>query len=89
MNHKELKKIIDEHEALIKRKNEMYGDGNIDKIGAPGILTRIEEKTERLKHLIENNINPEEEPIEDTWKDIAGYAIIGLMVQRGKWKDDE
>ena len=86
MNSEELKKICKEIEELLKRKNEMYGDENIVKIGKEGIIVRLTEKIERLKHLLENNINPPEETIEDTWNDIIGYGIIGLMLQRGRWK---
>jgi hypothetical protein len=86
MNFEELHNICKELDELIQKKNKMYGDGNVDKMGKPGVITRIEEKIERLKHLLKTNYNPEEEPIEDTWKDIAGFAIIGLMLERGKWK---
>lgn len=86
MNFKEMKKIMKEMDVLIRRKNQMYGDGNIDVIGQEGIIIRLKEKLERLKHLISTDQDPEEEPTEDTWKDIIGYGIIGLMVNRGKWK---
>ena len=86
MNFEEMEKIMKEMDVLIRRKNEMYGDGNIDTIGQNGIIIRIQEKIERLKHLLENKNNPVEEPLEDTWKDIIGYGIIGLMVNREKWK---
>jgi len=86
MNKEELRKILEEMDALIKRKNEMYGEENIDSIGEEGIVVRLTEKLERLKHLLKNKEDPAEEPIEDTWKDIVGYGIIGLMVRRKKWK---
>lgn len=86
MNLKELNKICRELEELLKKKNEMYGDENVVKIGREGVIVRLIEKVERLKHLIETKKNFTEETIEDTWEDIAGYAIIGLMLERGKWK---
>ncbi|MBI2046889.1 DUF1599 domain-containing protein [Candidatus Pacearchaeota archaeon] len=86
MNNEELNKICKEIEELLKRKNEMYGDENIVKIGKEGIIVRLTEKIERLKHLLEKKINPAEETIEDTWNDIIGYGIIGLMLQRERWK---
>jgi len=87
MNFNEMEKILDEMNKLLRRKNEMYGDGNIDKMGKQGVLIRLEEKIERLKHLLKEGKNPEEETVEDTWKDITGFGIIGLMLERGKWKD--
>lgn len=84
MNEKEMEKICDEMKGLLKKKNRTYGDKNITKIGKEGVLIRLEEKIERLKNMIENKIS-DEETIEDTWKDIAGYAIIGIMLERDKW----
>lgn len=86
MNVKELQNVLKEIEALLKRKNEMYGDENITKIGQEGIIVRLDEKLERLKHLSKVRKDPPEETIEDTWKDIVGYGIIGIMLKRKKWK---
>jgi len=86
MNTEEMKKIMKEIEELLIKKNEMYGDNNIIKIGEEGIVVRITEKIERLRHLLSNKKNPSEEPIEDSWKDIVGYGIIGLMLRREKWQ---
>lgn len=86
MNITEMEKILREISDLLKRKNEMYGDTNIEKIGKEGIVIRLEEKIERLKNLLKIKENPPEETIEDTWNDIIGYSIIGIMLERGKWK---
>ena len=86
MNIEELKKILDEIEVLMKKKNEMYGDENIVKIGKQGVILRITDKIERLKNLFEKKINPPEETIEDTWQDIISYSVIGLMLERNRWK---
>jgi len=88
MNKGELNKIYIEIEDLLKKKNEMYGDENIIKIGKEGIIIRITEKLERLKYLLKNNKNPQCKPIEDSWKDIAGYSIIELMLERNKLKEE-
>jgi len=86
MNTNELESILKEIEVLLKRKNEMYGDGNVIKIGEQGVVVRLEEKLERLKNLITIKKDPPEETIEDTWKDIVGYGVIGIMLRRGKWQ---
>ena len=86
MNFEEMKKILGEMEALIREKNKMYGDENVVKMGKEGILFRIEEKLERIRHLLKTDQNPEKESIEDSWKDIANFGLIGLMLERGKWK---
>ena len=38
--------------------------------------------------LIKNNIKPEDETLEDSWLDIANFGLIGLMLERGKWKEE-
>ncbi|MBI3334736.1 DUF1599 domain-containing protein [Candidatus Pacearchaeota archaeon] len=86
MNEQEMEAICDEMKDLLKKKNRTYGDKNITRIGQTGILTRLEEKIERLKNMLANKII-DAESAEDTWKDIAGYAIIGLMLERGKWEN--
>ncbi len=44
------------------------------------------DKFERLKNLFAfGDGKPQHEPIEDSFKDLANYAIIAMMVQRGKW----
>lgn len=85
MNEKEMENIADEIKELLKEKNRNYGDNNVTKMGKLGILARIEEKIERLKNMIENKIEDKESK-EDSWKDIAGFGIIGVMLERSKWK---
>jgi C4-type Zn-finger protein len=77
--------IADEVKELLKEKNKSYGDGNITSIGKQGILIRLQEKVERLKNMIEKDID-DKESREDSWKDIIGYGIIGTMVERGGWE---
>jgi len=66
-----------------------YGPGNINHAhgGAiNGLLVRIGDKFERLKNLVKKDgIKPQHESIEDSFKDLANYGVIGLMVQRGLW----
>ena len=87
MDINEMEKIADEMKELLKEKNRTYGNKNVEKMGKLGVLTRIEEKLERLKHMIKNNIE-DKESREDSWKDIAGFGIIGVLLERNKWKKD-
>jgi hypothetical protein len=90
-DEKHLQFILDELNVLMVRKNQDYGPYNI--AHAPGgamngLLVRMHDKMERLKHLHYNRASdtPNYESVEDTLKDLANYAIIGLMVQRGQWE---
>lgn len=92
-----MKRIEDLEEILIDlkvtmiRKHQDYGPLNI--ANAPGgamngLLVRMHDKMERLQHLYyQGKANtPNYESTEDTLKDLANYAIIGLLVQRGQWE---
>ena len=64
-------------------KHHDYGPDNINIFKEQGLVVRIWDKLGRLKHLFWNNAEPNHESVDDTFKDVAGYAIIGLMLQRG------
>jgi hypothetical protein len=83
-------KIYDELLAILVKKQIDYGPYNI--WNAPGgatngLMVRMSDKLERLKNLIYSTkpIAPENESLEDSFVDLANYAIIALMVQRGVW----
>jgi hypothetical protein len=49
------------------------------------LAVRLHDKISRLSNLLENNIDPNNESIEDTFLDIANYGMIGLMIIKEKW----
>lgn len=79
MHHQIAKEIAD----LLDKKRKDYGTENIKKFGTKGVLVRVSDKVERLINLTwETDKEPNFESVEDTWKDIAGYAILGLIELR-------
>jgi hypothetical protein len=76
MHHQIAKEIAD----LLDKKRTDYGTENIKKFGSHGVLIRVSDKVERLINLQDKE--PNFESLEDTWKDIAGYAILGLIELR-------
>lgn len=81
----------DELAALLLKKHKDYGPKNISESpGGPlnGLRVRMHDKLARINNLIDNNRNPENESLEDSFKDMANYAIIGLLVLRGQWNND-
>jgi hypothetical protein len=81
-------KIYDELLAILVKKQIDYGPYNI--WHAPGgatngLMVRMSDKLERLKNLIYKKVEPNNESLEDSFVDLANYAIIALMVQRGVW----
>lgn len=86
--------IMNELFSILMKKHADYGPFNI--AHAPGgamngLLVRMHDKMARLKHLTyeSKDKTPNFESIEDTLIDLANYAIIGLMVQRGQWEGIE
>ena len=65
---------------LLISKQEDYGKQNILDFGELGILVRSNDKFARLKNLYNKEKPPQNESIRETWEDIAGYAILALML---------
>ena len=86
---KDAEVIVNSLLQTLYKKHEDYGPMNI--AGAPGgpmngLRVRMYDKLARLNNLIDTGDTPNYESIEDTLIDLANYAIIGLLVQRGQWK---
>lgn len=76
---------------LLLQKHKDYGPKNINQspYGAiQGLVVRMWDKIARIVNLTSHKRHAENEPLEDSFKDLANYAIIGLMVQRGKWPNE-
>ena len=72
-----------EIERLVIDKQKDYGQENILAFADKGITVRLWDKISRLKNLVWNGNSPKNESITDTYRDIAGYAIIAIMLERG------
>jgi hypothetical protein len=77
-----VKEFTDELAELLIRKRRDYGPGNLAEFGDFGILVRAGDKFTRLKTLLQSGQEPANEPIDDTWQDLAGYSILALMVRK-------
>jgi hypothetical protein len=84
---------VEELVELLLSKHKDYGPKNI--AHAPGgalngLRVRMHDKLARINNLYEymedtRGFQPQHESIEDSFKDMANYAVIGLLVLRGKW----
>jgi len=82
--------LFNELQTLLISKHNDYGPKNIsDSPGGPlnGLRVRIHDKQARINNLLDNEKSPKHESLEDSFKDMANYAIIGLLVLRGKWPE--
>lgn len=79
---------FNELEELLLSKHKDYGPRNIaDAPGGAinGLRVRMHDKLARINNLVDSGKNPEHESLEDSFKDMANYAVIGLLVLRGDW----
>lgn len=80
--------VYDELMSILLAKHKDYGPKNIaDAPGGAlnGLRVRIHDKVARINNLYDNSRPAKYESIEDSFKDLANYAIIALLVTRGKW----
>ena len=66
--------------STVISKQHDYGHDNIMAFKEHGLVVRLSDKVARLKNLLWSNSSPNNESIEDTFTDIAGYAKIALML---------
>jgi hypothetical protein len=84
----EVRIIYDELMSLLLSKHRDYGPRNIaDAPGGAinGLRVRMHDKLARINNLVDSKTEPEHESLEDSFKDMANYAIIGMLLLRDKW----
>jgi hypothetical protein len=90
---KNVENTFNELEALLINKHLDYGPKNISQSpGGPinGLRVRMHDKIARINNLVDKGIyNPQYESLEDSFKDLANYAIIGLLVLRQQWDSEK
>lgn len=79
MTEQEIREITDNVTQILLKKNADYGSASFD-LGLNGNMVHIWDKAMRYRSLVEKQESPNFESVEDTLKDIIGYAIIGLII---------
>lgn len=82
MEEKEIRDVLEEVTQLLLKKNDDYGSASFD-LGLNGNMVHIYDKANRYKRLIEKmhkGESPNFESIDDTLRDVIGYAVIGLLM---------
>lgn len=82
-----LEKIWTEYKDLFWKKLHDYGLEDIERMGALGIAMRANDKLSRIMNLIRTDSRGTIEPLRDSWLDLFGYALIGLLFHDGVWMD--
>ncbi|WCG37069.1 DUF1599 domain-containing protein [Aerococcus urinaeequi] len=81
----EFKNITTKMSELYSKKNHDYGDAfsqTFAELGIISAITRISDKTNRLKSLATKDQRVDDEKIEDTLMDLANYAVMTLIELR-------
>src|SRR5438132_3109819 len=73
-------KFLDHLSSVLYERNSRYGTENVS--GPAQIMARIGDKVARLQRAVERGENGEND-----WTDLAGYAAIGWLLDRGLWDD--
>ena len=80
-------RLMMEYFELWKKKQRSYGPHNIGAFGAMGCLIQANDKIQRLRrhYFMGKDISLTDETIQDTWLDLIGYSLMGLVCDRGQW----
>jgi hypothetical protein len=83
-----VREYFDIQADLLLRKHRDYGPTNISRSpGGPinGLRVRMWDKLARINNLVDNNLEASNEPLRDSFLDLANYAVIALMVLDNEW----
>tara|TARA_R110000765_G_scaffold228237_2_gene331924 strand:+ start:1050 stop:1550 length:501 start_codon:yes stop_codon:yes gene_type:complete len=78
---------LDEVETVetLCSKQRDYGPNNIARFGHSGLLLRLHDKVARLENLLAQGRDAQNESLHDTYLDIVGYSVIGVMLLDGSF----
>lgn len=85
----EANKLAKEIAGVLIKKQHDYGQNNI--LGCPvgaemGLIVRLFDKLNRLANLHQQGKLPSNESLRETWLDICGYGLIGMMLSDDTFK---
>ena len=72
---------LEQMSSLYSKKNKDYGnsfDGTLNEFGIIAGIIRMNDKMNRLKRIVSNKAEVDDESIADTLIDLANYAIMTL-----------
>jgi len=89
MNKERLHNIFERCEAIAKEKNKQYGDKNIMRHGAFGVMVRLGDKMDRIENQLSlGDVGRDNEKIADNIKDSINYLAYLLMLMEGSFADN-
>ena len=79
MTKESIEEVFGGMAELLARKNRDYKGASFD-LGLNGNMVHLWDKVVRYRNMVESKNEPNFESIEDTLRDIIGYAVIGLHI---------
>lgn len=78
--------VLTEMLGTLVAKRKAYGTTNLTRFGPLGIVIRASDKIDRLANRYREGTDAvggmDTDTVEDSWRDLAGYALLGLMEHR-------
>ena len=84
-NEIEFQRILTNMSRTYNQKNSDYGssfDKSMDEFGMLSPIIRMSDKMNRLKSLVKNKQQVNDESIDDTLLDLANYAVMTLAYRK-------
>tara|TARA_R100000808_G_C2147759_1_gene155787 strand:+ start:117 stop:452 length:336 start_codon:yes stop_codon:yes gene_type:complete len=93
---REFKRLQKQQYEVFCEKQMDYGPSNISvgtnlenddeiKLSLTGLWFRMNDKIQRMKNLLMNNQEANNEPLEDSFLDVSNYGIMSTIVNNKKW----
>lgn len=82
MTKESVDEVLNSVSEILVKKNADYGGASFD-LGINGNMVHIWDKARRFRSLVEKQMKGEKanfESLEDTLRDIIGYAVIGIHI---------
>lgn len=89
MTKESVDEVLNSVAEILVKKNADYGGASFD-LGINGNMVHIWDKARRFRSLVEKQMKGEKanfESIEDTLRDIIGYAVIGIHILENDKKE--
>lgn len=77
--------------GMLVKKRQSYGPNNLMQFGGLGIVIRANDKIFRLAEMYQQGTerNADGEAMADAWRDLVGYAILGLLYHENRLTLDQ
>lgn len=89
MTKESVDEVLNSVSEILVKKNADYGGASFD-LGINGNMVHIWDKARRFRSLVEKQMKGEKanfESLEDTLRDIIGYAVIGIHILENDKKE--